>query len=185
MKNLTIVLGMVFLMAAGVGPASADKCNGAKIKAIGKKEKSLLGCSGKEATKGPSVEPDCNDKASLKFTAKYDKPTGCVPAAPSDSTCESAADACQAAVRSALPDGDDVTPSKCEASRLKAAGKLGAGELGCYAKASSKSIPIDPACLAKATGKFTAAFNKVSGCTGDGNAAGIQSLVESDCVDNM
>jgi len=184
-RTPTILLSVSLLMAAGASPASADKCNGAKIKAIGKKEKSLLGCSGKEATKGPSVQPDCNDKASLKFTAKYDKPTGCVPAAPSDSTCESAADACQAAVRSALPDGDDVTPSKCEASRLKAAGKLAAGELGCYAKASSRSLPVDPACLSKAIDKFTAAFDKVSGCTGDGDAAGFQSLVESRCVDNM
>src|SRR4029078_4259049 len=93
---------------------------------------------------------DCNNKASLKFTAKYDKPTGCVPAAPSDSTCESAAAASRPAVRSSLPDGDAVTPSKCEASRLKAAGKLGAGELSCYAKASSKSLPVDPARLTKA-----------------------------------
>jgi hypothetical protein len=184
MKKMLILAGVLSLIAAGPGPASADKCNGAKVKAIGKKESGLLGCSGKEATKGTAaVQPTCNDKVSGKFVAKYDKPTGCVPAAPSDSTCETAADACQSAIRAALPDGDDVNPSKCEAARLKAAGKLASGELGCISKAAAKSLPVDPACITKATGKFTAAFNKVSGCTGDGNASGIQGQVESSCVD--
>ena len=46
-------------------------------------------------------------------------------------------------------------------------------------------MPVDAACLAKAAGKFTASLNKVSGCTGDGDAAGILSLVKSECVDDM
>src|SRR5262249_48030167 len=87
------------------------------------------------------------------------------------------------AIRAALPDGDEMNPSNCEAARLKAAGKLASGELGCISKAAAKSLPVDPSCILKATAKFTAAFNKVSGCTGDGNAAGIQSQVESSCVD--
>src|SRR5262245_60212717 len=185
MRKLTIVLSVVFLMAAGAGPARADKCNGAKIKAVGKKESSLLSCSGKEATKGPSVQPACNDKASLKFTDKYNKPTGCVPSAPSETTCENAADACQSAIRALLPDGDDVNPSKCEATRLKAAGKLASGELSCVSKAASKALPIDPACISKARGKFAASFTKVSGCTGDGNPIGVQTAVENNCVDPM
>jgi hypothetical protein len=36
-----------------------------------------------------------------------------------------------------------------------------------------------------AEGKFAAAFNKPSGCTGDGNASGIQTEVENDCVNNV
>jgi len=186
MRKAIIGVSLVFLMAVGAGPASADKCNGAKVKAIGKKESGLMGCSGKEATKGTAaVQPACNQKVSGKFTVKYNKPTGCVPGAPSDTTCENAADACQSALRAALPDGDDVTPSKCEAARLKAAGKLASGELGCISKAAAKGLPLDPACTSKATGKFSAAFNKVSGCTGDGNASGIQTTVENNCVNPM
>ena len=183
MRKLALGISLAVLMAAG--PADADKCNGSKIKAIGKKEKALLGCSGKEATKGTAGTAACNAKASGKFAASYNKPTGCVPAAPSEATCQAEADACQSQLRAVLPDGDENTPSKCESSRLKAAGKLASAELGCYAKASAKNVPVDPACIAKGTGKFAASFNKVSGCTGDGNAASIQTLVENECVENM
>ena len=37
-------------LSASTASAAADKCRGKKIKAIGKKESRLLGCSGKEAT---------------------------------------------------------------------------------------------------------------------------------------
>jgi hypothetical protein len=100
MKKMMAAVGVIFLLAVGAGPAGADKCNGAKVKAIGKKESGLLGCSRKEATKGTAaVQPACNQKVSGKFLVKYNKPTGCVPSAPSDSTCETAADACQSAIR--------------------------------------------------------------------------------------
>jgi hypothetical protein len=171
-------------MVLGAGPANADKCNGAKTKSIGKKESGLLGCSAKEATKD-GVEPACDDKASAKFMKAYDKPTTCAPPAPSEGQCETTADSCQSTIRGLLPDGNGTTPSKCEASRLKAAGKLASAELGCYAKAATKGVAVDPLCISKAQGKFTSAFNKVSGCTGDGNASGIQSDVENDCVNNM
>jgi hypothetical protein len=185
MRKAAIGVGLVILMAVGAGPARADKCNGAKIKTIGKKEAGLLGCSAKEATKD-GVQPTCNSTVSGKFTPAYDKPTGCVPAAPSDTTCETAADSCQSTLRTALPDGNGTTPSKCEAARLKAAGKLASGELGCYSKASAKALPVDTVgCIPKNTGKFAAAFNKVTGCAGDGNASGIQTSVENNCVKNM
>ena len=181
---VTTVVAVVFL-TVGAAPAGADKCNGAKVKAIGKKEAGLLGCSAKEATKS-GVEPTCDTKVSGKFTKAYDKPTGCSPAAPADTTCETAADTdCQTAIRAVLPDGTGTTPSKCEASRLKAAGKLASAELGCIAKAATKGLPVDSGCMLKATGKFTVAFNKVSGCTGDRNASAIQADVENDCVNNM
>jgi hypothetical protein len=177
-----VALVAVALLAIATVPARADKCNGAKVKAIGKKESGLLGCSAKEATK---TVTGCEAGVSGKFSAAYNKPTGCSPAAPSESQCEAAADSCQSMIRGSLPDGSGTSPSKCEASRLKAASKLASGELGCYSKAAAKGAPVDPACIAKATGKFTTAFDKPSGCTGDGNASGIQTDVENDCVKNM
>jgi hypothetical protein len=181
--NLFLLAALV-LLALGAAPASADKCTGAKIKAIGKKESRLLGCSAREATKS-GIAPACETGVSAKFGAAYNRPTGCSPAAPSESQCETIADSCQTAVRMALPGGSGTTPSKCEASRLKAAGKLASAELGCYATAAAKGVPVDVGCILKATGKFTTAFNTVSGCTGDGNASGIQTLVETQCVRNM
>ncbi len=184
LRSHLFLLGALVLLALGAAPARADKCTGAKIKAIAKKEKALFGCSAKEATTS-GIAPGCETTVSGKFGTAYNKPTGCSPAAPAEMTCETTADSCQSAVRGQLPDGP-TPPNKCEATRLNAAGKLASGELGCYAKAAAKGVPVDTVgCIPKAQGKFLTAFNKVSGCTGDGNPTGIQTLVENQCVKNM
>ena len=121
-------LGVLATITLGASTASADKCTGTKIKAIGKKESRLLSCSAKEATKGiAAVEPDCDNKAMSKFQPAYDKPGACGNS--SSSVCESIADDCQTKVRMALPDGDGTNPSVCESKRLKAAGKKASGKL--------------------------------------------------------
>ena len=120
------------------------------MKAVGKKEAGILACSAKEATKGTSIEPACNMKVEGKFTTAYDKPTGCMPAAPTSTQCETIADDCRDKLRAALLDGNETTPSKCEAARLKAAGKKASAKLGCYAKAVAKGLAVDSGCLDKA-----------------------------------
>jgi len=79
MKRTLCAVGLVAVLFAVVAtPARADKCTGAKLKAIGKKEGRLLSCSAKEATKGTvGVEPDCNNEAITKFSSSYDKPGVC------------------------------------------------------------------------------------------------------------
>jgi len=174
-------------LGASTASAAADKCRGKKIKAIGKKESRLLGCSAKEATHGTvGVEPDCNNKAITKFQTSYDKPGPC--SDPPSSVCELIADDCRDKVRMALPQGDGTNPNVCESKRLKAAGKKASRKLKCYAKAAAKDLPVDTApggCLDKATTKFTADFNKVTGCTGDGNVAGIETLIDNECVNQL
>ncbi len=49
-----VVLGTLVLLALGAGSARADRCTGAKLKAIGKKESGLLGCQAKVAATGDS-----------------------------------------------------------------------------------------------------------------------------------
>src|SRR3989442_14329317 len=180
-------LGVLAIITLGAGTASADKCTGTKIKAIGKKESGLLSCSAKEATKGiAAVEPDCDNKAMSKFQPAYDKPGPC--GNPSSSVCESIADDCQTKGRMALPDGDGANPSVCESKRLKAAGKKASRKLKCSAKPAATGQPVDSApggCLDKASMKFMAAFNAVSLCTGDGNEAGIEMLIDNECVNQL
>ena len=180
-------LGVLATITLGASTASADKCTGTKIKAIGKKESGLLSCSAKEATKGTAaVEPDCDNKAMSKFQPAYDKPGPC--GNPSSSVCELIADDCQTKVRMALPDGDGTNPSVCESKRLKAAGKKASGKLKCYAKAAAKGQPVDSApggCLDKASTKFMTAFNAQSGCTGDGNETSIETLIDNECVNQL
>ena len=182
-KVVATLIACFGLTVLGAGPASADKCLQSKIKAIAQKEVGLLLCSSKEATKGvASVEPGCIAKVRNKFAKAYDKVVGC--STPPAAQCESIADACQTQVRGALPDGNATTPSKCEAARLKAAGKKAKAKLNCYAKVAKQNLPVDPACLGKAEAKFTAAYNKVSGCATDGPSgqANTESLVDSACV---
>ncbi len=52
--------------------------------------------------------------------------------------------------------------SKCNAAKKKCIGKYIAAQMGCHAKAESKGLAVDPACLAKGTAKITTVENK--GC---------------------
>jgi len=102
------------------------------------------------------------------------------------SDCESLADDCRDKVRAALPDGTSAaSASKCEAARLKAAGKAASRKLSCYAKAARKGVPVDSApggCLDRAHAKFVKAFEKVTGCAGDGQADAVEAVVDAQCV---
>jgi 5'-nucleotidase len=51
-------------------------------------------------------------------------------------------------------------PSKCTDKKIKTAGKKVSGKANCVAKAVSKGLTVDPACLSKEDGKFTSAFIK-------------------------
>ncbi|HJQ85083.1 MAG TPA: hypothetical protein VKA21_13450, partial [Candidatus Binatia bacterium] len=180
-----IVATTLLSLALGAGTAAADKCTSAKLKAVGKKESGLLGCQSKVAAKGdPSLEADCNAKVIAKFSVKFAKAGVCGGV---EADCEAIADDCRDQVRTALPDGTS-TANKCESARLKAAGKKASRKLNCYAKAALKGLPVDSApggCLDKASAKFVAAFDKVSGCTGDGQTATIESLIDDECVDQQ
>ena len=73
---------------------------------------------------------------------------------------------------------------KCAAAKQKAAGKKIAAKLGCHAKAKSKApFTVDPACLTKAEGKFSASFAK-AGAACPGTAAPIEALVDN-CVSTL
>jgi hypothetical protein len=182
-KFLRGALAVLAVLVLSAGPASADKCIGAKVKAIGKKEKGLLACQAKLAL-GASVEPACDSKYMTKFDSAYNKSTCTSPPA---AVCEAIADDCRDKVRLALPDGNTATPSRCEAARLKAAGKKAGAKLGCYAKAAAKDAAVDPACLTKAEGKFSTAYNKVTGCATDGPSGEMstETTIDNECVDQV
>ncbi len=54
-----------------------------------------------------------------------------------------------------------VAMDKCLASQLKIVGKAAAATTGCRAKAASKGVPVDAACLDKASAKLATALAKV------------------------
>jgi hypothetical protein len=156
-----LAFGAGFLLALGVAPAYADKCTGAKLKALAKKASGLLGCHAKVAAKGdPSLFDPCRQKVEAKYGAAFGKAGTCNGDA---AVCECLAENCATEVRAFLP---DPGPDKCESARLKAAGKKASGKLACNSKAAAKGLAVDPACIQKVEGKYNAAFGKVTGCTG-------------------
>jgi cysteine-rich repeat protein len=68
------------------------------------------------------------------------------------------------------------TASKCQSDKLKSTGKLAAGLLGCWSKASKSDIPVDQACLAKTLSKHSSAFSKsdLGTCATHGDAGLIE-----------
>src|SRR5262249_5860446 len=154
-----------------------------KLRAIGKGEGSLLGCQFRAALKGPSVERGCDKQATEKFRTIYARAGAC--GTPAAEVCEALVDQCRDTLRAGLPDGGKSSPSRCEAARLAASGKKASAKLGCYAKAALAGVPVDAACLDRANRKFLAAFNRLTGCTGDNAAATIQALVDSACVEQL
>jgi len=180
MRATAVMIGAFAITALGAGTASADRCIGAKLSAIGKKERGLLACQARVAVQGKRPEAACDGRAISAFEGRYDRPGAC--GAPASSVCETIADDCRDQVRAALPDG---APSRCEAARLRAAGRKAAAKLGCYAKAAARGIPVDSRCLTRGSATFATAFNQLNGCTGDGQAAAIELLIDSECVDQL
>lgn len=178
MPSRRTVTGFVFaalvLFAIAAVPARADKCTGAKLKAVGKKEAGLLKCQAKvAATNDPSGLAACESKVMGKFAAAFAKAGVC---AGDQTRCEDIADGCDSAMGAFLT---DTFPSKCESSKRKAAGKLAGRELGCYSKAAAKGLALDTTCITKAQGKFGAAMTKAGGCPDGGSP---QNEVENNCV---
>ena len=174
------ILAAALVLSAGT--AQADKCTSLRLKAIAKKEAGLLTCESKVAQKGdPSLLTPCKDKVVAKFSTSFAKSGSCS-GVQADS--EAIADDCRDKVRVALPDGT-MTASTCEAKRLKAAGKKAEKKLLCYSKAAKKGVSVDSGaagCLDKASAQFVESFDKLTGCTGDGQTANVETIVDTECV---
>src|SRR5262249_7209422 len=145
--------------------AQRNKCLAGKLKAIGKKENGLLACDAKAAAVGDplSVLP-CRIKVATKVASAFGKLSGCTG---TEMDCANLADGCEVILRTMLPDGTAGGRSKCEAARLKAAGKKAKGVLGCYAKSAANGVAVDTVgCIGKVELKFSAAFDGTRRCTG-------------------
>lgn len=174
MRTLIAIAMLVTLTPGPALAADSDVCMAAKLKAFGKLEAALLGCQAKVAQKNDSSGlAACQTKAAGKFQAALAKAGACLGV---EASCNTNAGDCQDAVVAAFA---DTLPSKCEAAKRKAAGKLARSEIGCYSKAAKAAGPVDSACLTKATTKFADALTKAGACPDGG---GPTALVEAACV---
>jgi streptogramin lyase len=161
--------------------ADCDTCVGGKLKAIGKNESGRLACVAKVARTGDSSGlSDCVAKVESRYTAAFAKPGEC---GSSGAACADSVDSCVSQIAANLPD----VASRCEASKLTAAGNAAASLFNCSAKSALRGKPADPDCAlllpgTKIQNKLTAAFAKAdrSGpCSGDPSLLGL--VIELAC----
>jgi hypothetical protein len=175
--ELAIVVLALFPIVTGASGTSnpQSRCLSGKLAAIGKKEAGLLSCLAKMAAKGRATTfGACIQKAARKFAAAFAKAGSC----DADRTiCECLAENCAITVRVSLP---DAGPSKCEAARLRAAGKRAIGKVRCSVKAATEGLTVDQACIQNVEARYQAAFAKTSGCTGEQTT--VEVIVDEQCV---
>jgi hypothetical protein len=76
--------------------------------------------------------------------------------------------------------GTGSPASTCQETKLVAAGKEAASELGCQAKAAKAALAVDSSCLGKARTSLTSSFQKADtkgGCGTTGDSATVDSAV--------
>ena len=185
MKTIMSVVAVALLgggLTLGSAMAGGDpvlKCSSSKMKASGKAESGELKCLSKLASNGTPADA-CITAAQGKFTDAFTAADSLV-----QPTCEGTASTVENAINNCI---DNVTMAitgsgKCQASKLKAAGKKAASKLKCYQKAPTapSTDPTLVACLKAATDKFSASFDKAEAA---GACAGAKNVVETD-IDNL
>src|SRR5689334_14243580 len=182
LKGLTVGLGVLALVTATVGTASAQsKCTAAKLKAAGKKAACKLGVEAGAAGKNVAPDPLKLGKCTSSFTAAFSKAEAstspCVAPNGDTTAIENKVDAFVNDVNSTEV-GSNTLPSKCIAAKLKAAGKKASCKLGIYSKAAAKALAPDPIKLAACGTKFTAASQKADAGTTCGTASGDAGTIE-------
>jgi len=175
---LAIAIILLVSLAAGSAYAQTGKCQGAKMKAAGKKAGCLLKVHSKAAAKALPVDTTkitgCETKFSSAFTKAESKPP-----------CATTGDA--GAIESKVDRfADEVAaelalspPSKCQGGKLKSAGKLGSCLLGVEAKGIAKSLPPDTTKLAACKTKFSAGFTKAESAADCGPATGDTAVIQA------
>src|SRR5262249_34735384 len=145
-----------------------------KLGAIVKLETGGVACWAKAVAKG---NPDLFDPCANKAVAKYAKAFQAGSCAGGAGDCRIIAFGdCVVPVASMFP---GPGPNKCEAARVNAMGKLAGALLNCVAEKAPADV--DP-CAGKALGKFRKAWDKVTGCVGDGQADDAALFLGAACV---
>ena len=173
-SSSNVVLGLVVLLVVDAAAARADRCTGVKLKAIGRRESSLLACQAKVAAQGDAASLSaCESRAGTKFATAFQKAGVCDG---DQAKCAAMADNCGVVVAAVFT---KAFPDSCEAVKRRAAGILAKGEVGCYANAVARGIAVYSDCIARARNRFSAALSKAGTCP---DGASPESLVESTCV---
>src|SRR5438132_13714164 len=100
-RRLAVVSTVSACLLLAAGPATADQCTSAKLRAIANREARLLRCQAKVARSGdPSLAAACDARAVARLATAFGAAGTCSGV---QSDCESLADDCRHKVRPARP----------------------------------------------------------------------------------
>ena len=155
-KVLAVALASIALSAhrplrVHAGGTTTEKCQAAKLKALGKGVADALACYSKAKAKSTAVDPNCLGKAQQKVDAAITK-AGVACGGTTDMS------ACVTTLS-----GDCPGDGKCPAASEKATGKGSSSDLGCQAKDVTKPGTF-AGCRAKNDSKVGAALLKAGNC---------------------
>src|SRR5262245_7929258 len=187
-RGIAVCIVGALVLSAGTPvaakPTPAQKCTAAKLKAAAKKLSAKLACYAKAASKNAPVDDGCLGKAETAFRTAFSKAEskgGCI--TNGDATpVEAGIEAFIQSLVTALPDGGTKAGGKCAAGKRKAAGKKAMAQLLCYAKTATKNVPVDAACLGKASANLGKAFSKAEkkgGCATTGDTTAVEDAVDA------
>lgn len=168
------------LLVVAAGPAQASKCEGAKLKAVGKAASCRLVLQSKRAKTGLPIDSAkaaaCDAKLAADFGKAETKP-------PCSTTGDAAALTLLTNIFVATAEFQLAValPNACQAGKLKAAAKKTKCLLGLEAKEATTGVPVDSAKAAQCRARFDAAFAALEakgGCSTTGDAAAVETTVD-------
>ncbi len=183
MRRVTVMLAGIFVLVGIASGAlgAGSKCSSAKEKAAGKKAACKLGVYSKAASKGTTVDGGKLAACTTKYSAAFSKAESrgdCIAPSGDAGAIESKVDAFVTDVNNTITTGGP-SPSKCQASKIKAAGKKAGCILSVEAKGTSKGVAPDAGKIQTCKTKFSAASTKADSGSDCGAASGDTAAIET------
>ena len=160
--------------------STKSKCLSAKYKTARDLVSGTLKCDATALREGVAIDLDCDQKTTSKFDAKWNKAEE-----KGDCLTTGDEDAVESRARNAIENIQNQLgfggPSKCSATKYKAAAVLALAKAQCYSKAAAKGVVVNATCLAGKDTKFAKKWEKAEDgddCLTNGDAAAIQAIVD-------
>jgi hypothetical protein len=165
--------------AAGASRAAtaAQKCVAGKLDATARAVAAHVSCEARALERSKPVRAGCHEAADARLAAAFARleARGACPFVDDAGAVDAALDGVLAALLETQATG------RCGAIKLRLAGKKAFTALACRRVGVRRGEPPAPACLAKATARFLAAFaraDKKAGCKATGDAAAVGAIVD-------
>jgi len=159
-RGFVLIVSLGWSLMATSEARAVGRCLPKTVAAIGKLEAELLACRAEiAATNDSSGAVSCDSAATTRFLSRLGRAGDC---GGDPGVAEAVAVWCADRVSEAMT---DAFPSRCEAAKRKAAGKLASREIRCYARAwRDCTVVVDATCLGRARKAFTIALTRAGSC---------------------